>query len=441
MIADEMTYFDQAFAWSGGSNLLCPCLPCDAPCTSFRPSDYPPGTSLLATLPIWCAGPKSVFWLGMIAWLAGTWALAVLLHRVGRPLYWALYPWLFAPGLIMPRTLMSDVPSFALAAIFLCLYTGYGHRRTGMILAGLIAGVGLLFRETNILWAAPFLADAVLRRKAYWQYMWLSFGCGIGLRLGVAWLVFDNPFFYKNTGVSFSPAFILKNLGYYLPALIVLLPGGLWLLWKSRWGYRNEALATTILFLLVYGCYGYDAFFKSGYKGIVLQGRFLLPFLPAIAVAAAFGAPKWLNQLTHRQHVAFGGIFLLYTAVQLAGWKYNASQDTLTRALYALPQDRLISFTPDESRKYLNRLHGNACAISGEQLQRDQLACDRVWYIHLIAREDGADWFKKNKLARLATTQFLSSGLPAPVVDIRQIDGARLQVWKVCLPAPNTNAQ
>lgn len=415
LIADEVAYLDDALR-----------LLSRAPaCVPAEWSGYPPGVALVAAALIGLSGhPQAAFGLGLLSWLLGLGALGLLLQRWRRPLVWAFYPALFVPGLVLTRTLMSDVPSFGLAAVFLCAYAGYGHRRWGAFSAGLCAGTGLLFRETNLLWAAPFLVGAFQRstRRATW--LWAGFLPALTGRLLWAEANFGHFAYVRDPGVDFSLAYLPQNLAFYALTLTVLCPAGLFFL-KNNLPFRQEIALAVLAMLLLYGTYGYDAFAKSGsLKGLVLQGRFMLPLIPLLAFAGAFS--ERLNASSWFRKGTVGLAVLLFAAVHLGGWAYNRQQQRLTEALLCLPADAHWSLTYDESRKYLNALHTTACPLP---LSKDNLPLSEC-YVHLFSRDDSADWHKKNAMAAAALEQLAKQRPLNLVSDQRIRDGTRLRIWR-----------
>ena len=428
LIADELSYFEQALNWSGNQHELVQCPPCTGPCQTTPPANYPAGTGLLAALFISVAGPKSVFWMNILLWLAGIWAIALNLFQQHKSLAWAAYPALFLPGLVLCRTLMSDMSGFALAAIFIWLFCAGRQSRILFFLAGCAAGLALLFRETNVLWSLPFLIGAMWRRETMWRWLWTGFAFGGLARLGAAWWLFADPFFVKDPGIGFSWTLLPGNLVFYVVVLSLLCPAGLWLWWKSRHPFRTEIGVGIALFLLVYSAYGYDAFDKSGYKGWVLQGRFMLPLLPFLTLSAASAGLVFFNKIKTTLVIAAGVFFL---GVQIGGWRYNLEQQKFTQALQALPTNTHISFTPDESRKYLNALQGPVNLMDGANLRAGSLNCRPRWYVHTISRSESPDRKNKAEAAKHAVQHYFKNWKMQAVTDIRIFDGARLQVWQV----------
>lgn len=427
LIADELDYFQQAMIWSGESNAGGAFPPCPEFFQAGSLPTYPAGTGLLAALAIHLGGPKSVFWVSILLWLLGSWTILLNLHRHQKPLIWALYPAFFLPGLVLTRTLMSDMPSFALAAVFIWMFCAYRQHRVVQFFAGFLAGLALLFRETNLLWSLPFLIGAYLRREQTQHWLALGFGLGCCLRAGIAWHIFGDPLFFKDPGIGFSWSAIPGNLFFYAAVMLVLAPAGLWLWWKTRHPYKVEMGFVIALFLLVYSAYDYEAFDKSGYKGLVLQARYMLPLLPIFALSAAYADLKFSKKM---QIAALSTAAALFLCVQIGGWAYNREQQKITKALQDLPTGTHISFTPDESRKFLNPLLGQEQFVDGNTIAATDLACQNSWYAHTVTRFESTDRVKKAQTAERALQTFFKNWEKQPVIDLQILDGTRLQVWK-----------
>ncbi|MCC6460279.1 MAG: hypothetical protein IT260_07395 [Saprospiraceae bacterium] len=431
LIADEVAYFEQGFAWAQGNTLLRQAVaPCDSTLVDQPVSDYPAGNSLVLAGWVAAFGPKSVFWHGLLSWLLGCWALGLALWRQGKSIVWLLLPAVFVPGLLLTRTVMSDTPSFALAGLFLLFFTAPARQKAGSLGAGFLGGLSLLFRETNLLWLGPFLLGALWRQERHGAWLWLGFGLGLGLRLLSAQLFLGDPFFVRDPGIGFSIGFFFKNIGLYGLALLILLPGGLWWVWTTKWRYRQEALAATALFLLVLGCYGYDALAKSGYKAVLLQGRFLLPLVPVCTFAAAFGVSGWHELVDKNKRLILVGAVLLFLLVQLLGHWYNRAQQQFTSALYALPRHAHVSFSPDDTKKFINDLYGSLPVFSADAVGRQQLQCESVWYAHLISRNESQDRQSKAEAAVSAWETWMGPAQPDLIQDLRLPDGTRLRLWR-----------
>lgn len=416
LIADEVAYLDDALRLAGYAPACGP--------TAW--SGYPPGVGLVAAVLIALTGrPDAAFGVGFLCWITGVWALALLLQRWRRPVVWALYLALFVPGLLLMRTIMSDVPSLGLAAAFLCAYAGYGQRWWGAFGAGLCAGVALLFRETNLLWALPFLVGALWRPVRRVGWLWVGFAIGAGVRLQWAEKCFGSIAYIRSPGVDFSLTHLPGNLAFYTIALTVLCPAGLFFLKNKKIPFWPETVFAVVALLLLYGTYGYDAFAKSGsLKGLVLQGRFVLPLIPFLAFAGAFSEGIGAGRLFRWGLLGLSAG--LFAAVQLAGRAYNHRQQMLTEALQNLPTPTHWSLSYDESRKYLNALHTTACL---RPLHEDNLPHE-AFYLHLFTRDDSADWHKKNTMNMAVLKQLQSQRHLTLIFDHTLPDGTRLRIWR-----------
>ena len=195
-------------------------------------------------------------------------------------------------------------------------------------------------------------------------------------------------------------------------------------------------------FLGVLGAYEYDAFAKSGLKGVILQGRFLLPLVPVCTFAAAFGPSRWQAGLEKHRYALFLPVAGLFLLVQWFGYRYNQQQQQFTSVLYALPRHAHVSFSPDDTQKFINDLYGPLPVFSAYTVSRQQLQCENVWYAHLITRNESPDRQSKSAAALAAWTDWKG---PEPVQLIRDLslpDGTRLRLWRGGRPEntlqPNT---
>jgi len=417
LIADEVAYLNDAL------RLLKQPLPCEPPGWS----GYPPGTAgVVAGLVRLVGQPIAAFGVGLFSWLLGLWALGGLFWRWGKPVAWAFYPSLFAPGLVLTRSLMSDVPSFGLSAVFLWAYAGYGRHRTGALGAGVCAGAALLFRETNALWVLPFLVGSLFRARKAAVWLWAGFLLGLAGRLGWAYSCFGHWAYVRDPGVDFSLAYLPRNMAFYASALVVLCPAGLLFLWNKKVPLWPEVMVAVVATLALYSSYGYDAFAKSGsLKGVVLQGRFVLPLVPFLAWAGAFSTVENARWIRWPVLPLWGGAF--WTIVHVGGFSYNQQQQQLTDALLRQPTVVHWSLSYDESRKYLNALHGELCLRPAMALRPP----DGESWIHLFTRDDSADWHKKNTMASAVLEQWRAHRKLTLIFDDIIADGTRLRIWKV----------
>jgi len=416
LIADEVAYLTDALRWTARPSA----------CALGEWSGYAPGTSWLGAVLLRLTGrPTAVFGVGWLGCMVGLWVLGLLLRSWQRPVEWALYPALYLPGVVLSRAFMSDVASFGLAAAFLWGVAEPRVCRSRAFVAGMLGGLALLLRETNLLWVSPFMIGALWRRRPHSAWLWAGFLAGALLRGVWAKVYFGNFFYVRDPQVAFSWTYLPTNLPFYAFMLTVLCPGGLFFLKNKKMPFWEETALATTAFLSVYGCYGYEAFAKSGVlKGLVLQGRFVLPLLPFLAFAGAFSEKIDLRRPVLRIAVV-AATAVLWVVVQAGGYWYNRHQQKVTDALLALPTAVHWSASYDESRKYLNALHTSACLLPLPQGEMPTVPA----YVHLFTRSDSADWQKKNAMALSSLSRLLDRYRCRLLFDDTLPDGTRLRIW------------
>ncbi len=416
LIADEVAYLTDALRWTARPSA----------CALGEWSGYAPGTSWLGAVLLRLTGrPTAVFGVGWLGWMVGLWVLGLLLRSRQRPMEWALYPALYLPGVVLSRAFMSDVASFGLAAAFLWGVAEPRACRSRAFVAGVLGGLALLFRETNLLWVLPFMIGALWRRRPHSAWLWAGFLAGALCRGVWAKVYFGNFFYVRDPQVAFSWTYLLVNLPFYIFALTVLCPGGLFFLKNKKMPFWEETALAATAFLLVYGCYGYEAFAKSGaLKGLVLQGRFMLPLLPFLAFSGAFLEKIDLRRPVLRIAVVTAAA-VLWVVVQAGGYWYNRHQQKVTDALLALPTAVHWSASYDESRKYLNALHTSACLLPLPQGELPAVPA----YVHVFTRSDSADWQKKNAMALSSLTHLFDRYYCQLLFDHTLPEGTRLRIW------------
>jgi hypothetical protein len=327
LITDEMYYFRQALAYSEGEALL----PTKHYLTGEKefivPGLYPPGLPIILVVFLSLGNSSLVFLTGLLSLLTGIFFTVKILENLElRPEFSLLIFWYF-PAVLLSRTIMSDVPSLALVSIFLYLFTKKRPRRLSYLTAGLVASLSILFREPNILLALPFTL-ALLVKKRFETFLFVILGLVIGLviRFGVINWAFGDFFFTKDPGMPFSLYYVGQNLLFYLPFLLLVIPAGLWSLFKYQGKFRIEIITSTVLFLLLYFSYSYTGIYFGGIKSIILGPRFFIPVLPLFIVCVAEyskNSLRFINSLL--LPVSLISIFL----IQLVGYLYNKTQSNI----------------------------------------------------------------------------------------------------------------
>lgn len=150
----------------------------------------------------------------------------------------------------------------------------------------MLAGLSLLFRETNVLIFVPFFVATVLRGERHWKALVAGAAAGAGGRLLAFQLLFGSPLFMRNPeGWSFAAA--VDAVPVYALALLVLVPGGLIAVAIYRGQRRGELIAAVALFLSVYVFANYSGQSSEPLARLGAAGRYLIPLVPLVALAWA----------------------------------------------------------------------------------------------------------------------------------------------------------
>ena len=414
-------------------------------------SEYPVGTAAMLAPFVAVAGWKGAFVVPLLCLMGGVLVLSRWLQEEGYSPLWSLLVLGDPAALVMGRVAMSDVPSFAVVTVGLWLFWRGLDRGWGYWMAsGFIAGVSMLWREPNPIIFAPFFAGTVLRReKACWALV-VGGLLGVAVRLLASLIVFGSPFFYKAPYV-FDLSGLPDRLPTYLLVLLVLVPGGLLLAQFYRGRRWPELIAALNLFVLLYVLQLYFMSGTSPLKRIILTGRYMLPILPLMALAAADVLPRlWRRFLewtpTPRRKtleaVVAGMIALWVGGVAVAAVAvhpvYAAWSDTQARirdaiALHTDPAGVLVTDLP-LTRKFVGELDRKYLPITLNDVTPG-VAMDLVtrfgtFYIVLFDRNDGPYGIEQTGL----NAKFIASIEPMnPILlfDREMSATERLRIWRV----------
>jgi 4-amino-4-deoxy-L-arabinose transferase-like glycosyltransferase len=294
-------------------------------------SKYPPGNSLLL-LPFTWFGWRAVFVYGLLAALAGTLLVALLLKRLepeADPAWALLY--LFYPAVVLfSRTIMSDLPAATLVlAAFYFLLRGRGW----VVLSGFLLGLACLVRYSNAVFFAVFLVLA-LRTRGSRLRSGLMLGAGflplLALVFGYNAFAYGSPFSFPMylTG-HFSPAYFFHNFWYYGVALVVLYPLMLFAPFGAGRGKRLllGLPAYSLLFFYCFFSYTFDV--PSLASRLTIGVRYLLPAVPFFVIGFAVVADRLVQRLRGTaglKYAALAGMALLSIAIQRRHDRYLAVQ-------------------------------------------------------------------------------------------------------------------
>lgn len=250
------------------------------------PGTYPVGTPLLQMPFIYLLGIRYAVLASFFSLLFSMLILIKLLIDEGRSPLFSFLLLGYPPTLVFARCETSDLPSCLMVTLSLWLFwRGQSQPRYYWFGSGLIAGLSLLFRETNILFFIPLFLGTLLRRE---NHKWdLIAGCILGssFRLLTAFIVYGNPFFIKDSCFSFSLNYVLINAPIYLFSLLVMVPAGLIIVCLYKGRRSPEIIITIFIVLFFFLTYGYSAQNSGGIKRLVNAPRFFIPLIPFIIIA------------------------------------------------------------------------------------------------------------------------------------------------------------
>jgi len=415
------------------------------------PSQYPIGTAAMMAPFVAVAGWKGGFVVPFLCLMGGVLVLGRWLQEEGHSPLWALLALGYPPALVMGRVAMSDVPSFAVVTLGLWLFWRGLDRSWGYWMAsGFIAGVSMVWRETNAVVFAPFFAGTVLRRDKACGAVVVGGLLGVAVRLLSSTIVFGEPFFYK-APYRIDLSALLDRLPLYLLALLVFVPGGLVLVLLYRGRRWPELVVAVNLFVLLYLLQEYFMWGTSPLKRMVLTPRYMLPILPLMALAAAEVLPRLWRRLlewtpTPRRKTLeavvagvlalwIGGVAVAASAVHPAFAAWSSTQARISDAIesHTDPAGVLVTNLP-LTRKFIRELDRKYLPVRLEHVAPD-VAMDLAtrfgtFHIVLLDRNDGPFGIEQTGL----NAEFIASIEPMnPILlfDREMSATDRLRIWRV----------
>jgi hypothetical protein len=450
---DEVSYVRQAVTFSAGSSTVDTIDPYTGQHQKVHPSDYPPGTSALMTPFVWLGGWRGAFLLGLLAAVACVLFTAQWIGESGGSPLYALLVLGFVPTLVMARVAMSDVPSACLVAAGLWLFwsndAGTPWRR---LAAGFIAGASLCLREPNPILFAIFFAGAVVRRERHLIALVGGGLAGVACRFVGSALVYGNPLFVKVQFYGFTGLHLGQNLRMYLPALLLLVPGGLIFALAYRGPRWPELVSTVAVVVGMFLVYNYDASSSGGIKQWVLSLRFMIPLLPILAFAMAYTCPRWYRAFTQSmsppRRMGWDRLAKVAVATWLAGvvavglavnWRselWSALHQQAVQALYSNtdPSQPVVADIP-AMVKFLSELHGPRMVAELKGIQDDQIRAlvDHYPAVQIVSfdRNDSEYWLTNSKRTQ-AFVESLSAQFPSTLKLEQVFPGLGvLRIWNV----------
>lgn len=336
-ISDEKAYIEQAIYLSKGQ--VYNEFQLKNEFISYNPKNYPIGTSLLAVPFVYFLGNWSIFLLAPSCLILTFSLTRMLLRSLCYPSFSAYLIFLFLPSLIISRHVMSEIPSALLVALFLFVINQQ-EKSIGYLypfLLGLLTFMSLLFREANLLLLLPFFIAWTFKRHKK-EIFFAFLGCLLGLFFrGISSFIFyDNIWYFKDTGVKFLIASIVPNMPIYLMGTVILIPGGLWMLFKYKGWYRESVFIAIGGYILLHLLYRYngEGADSGSLGGKVLVLRFIIPTLPIFALVAG----EWMKlnpKILKFKRLVIALITTIFITVSIVDFQKGLDQRGKLEILYS----------------------------------------------------------------------------------------------------------
>jgi hypothetical protein len=433
--SDEALYVRQAVAYASGQRFIQVRDPATRESHRELASSYPPGTSVLQTPFVWVGGWRaapgaSFVALAVLVLLTATW-----LRRLGlRSTFAAIIP-LFLPISVLARSGMSDLPSAAvvLASMFLM---ALAPARTPMAAGGFLAGLSLVFRDSNPIFTAPTVVKCLIQRERI-VVLLASILAGLGVRLALAAALQGDALTLR------APyAFTLSEAGsralLYGFALTILVPGGLLAVPLYRGPGRALLIVSVAAPFLFFTLYSYSGQYSGLFRSLILGPRYVIPLVPLTAIALASLVERRLasERLKHRiELLVLAGAAVVVIVVHPALHRWSERQATLVNALLQTTSQAAVLVTePGATAKYLKGLYGQrtlADKLRWPPEKLGELLSHGPVQLVFIDRSDSDYWrsLAEQNARYLEDVSKLCELRPR--VDVTSVD--RLRIWDVVL--------
>lgn len=411
-IADEASYVLQAKTFAEGRVWRQVIDPLTGRLSRVRPGEYPVGTALLMTPFYWLGDLRGAFLFPLLTLVGVVLITAKWIAEQQRSPVFALLILGYLPALVLGRIPMSDLPSaLFVASGYWLFWRGLQGHQHDWFWAGLIGGLSLLLRETNLLLFAVLFLGAVIRREN--MSVWLVFGgiLGASARFISAYWVYGDPFFYKAVLPGFGMEDLGRNLLLYGIALFVFFPMGALAPVFYHGVRKTELRVTCLLFVLCYLLYQYSGSPSGWVRSLVLGPRFFIPLTPLLAFQMAHALPElWARlQAYLNKPVLLRRVQFTLTAVWLIGlgsvsvgvhWGLHEFNRASVRihelCSQMIPQNSVVIGNSMAMRKYLNAVYGehhlvDFHALSPHDVER-LLERYHTLYLVFLERDHSTFW-------------------------------------------------
>jgi 4-amino-4-deoxy-L-arabinose transferase-like glycosyltransferase len=447
---DEAAYLDQARLFAAGRATLPKLNPLTEKLEPYRSDFYPPGTALVMAPLIAIAGWRGAFLVPFLSVIVAVLVTARWLRDEGRSPIFALLLLGFPATLVMGRMCMSDVPSMAVISLGLWLFwRGLDRGWPYWLASGFVAGIAVIFRDTNAIVFAPVFVGTVIRREARCWALIAGGIAGLAVKLLANYLIFGDVLYLRSRYIVDLPT-MGGRLTIYLLGLLICVPGGLILTLAYRGRRRPELIASALFFFAFFVIQTNTMSASAPSKRLILDWRYLLPVLPLVVLGTAEAAPRLWRQMVAAQNPDRREVLRVVARVTLVLWvSAVAASSFLVQFRFqgwslrqAEIRDVIHTYTSDDSvlitnrwntRKFLRNLERSFVYLDRDEVSpRDVATLVRRYgpvFLVFLDRNDAS--FRLSDAKRNA--DFVNAVRPTPEIQFdRQITPQdRLRIWRV----------
>ncbi|MEE9437733.1 MAG: hypothetical protein V3V14_01955 [Saprospiraceae bacterium] len=380
LIADVYSYFNMSTAIIHGETYPIYNEAISGQPIKYNITNYPLGNSVWIAFWRLLFGTPYVYIGSLFSFAFGTFLIYQSIAKRGFQTIAILLFFIFPAFLFFCKSLMSGVPSFLLSCLFIYLLFTKGDTGRKWFLLSMIAGLSIWFREANILLLGGiclihFLGD----KRWFWYYVAGTF-IGLSPRLFTSQYYYSD-YFYQVLAESFSLSNITDNFVIYGLLTIVFMPIGLYVLSVYKGRYRYPIVISSMLFLLLYFTYSFNATIYSGFnKGLITMGRFILPVLPFYVMAAAWRI-RDLKIKNHIRVISYLVVVGLVIGSQIVIDKEASIHKSISTHIYNNYSNKCVIFDLSNHTnivRYANPQHGSFLAQTDITNLKDTIYVNRL---------------------------------------------------------------
>lgn len=399
VLIDETYYLRQALAFSEGQTHTTIINPVTNESELVRPSDYPPGTSIIASLFMYNGNWTNAFYMPILSLLLIHILLFVWLRKMSLSAFYSLILYLFPPILIMSRVVSSDMISALIIVIIWKMYFTCKENKyhSVILIIGFLSGLSLIFRETNILFIAPLMLLYVLRKDSKITFVITGFVIALSIKLFLSYILFNDPFYLKDPEYGFSIYAVPQNAIIYFPILLLFFPGAIIFPFLYKGKHRIEILTTVIIVIIFFLSYDFRGQNSGLLKSLIIAPRFFIPLIPILIISIA----HYVDHKFRKREEILKYIYLVILLASLGGvitvmTNYNSwlklHQEIAEVIKYEVPTNANVIYNEKSTSKYLSELSGHQSFVHFEHVNKNLLKNNQEYYIVFLQRSDSNFW-------------------------------------------------